>query len=326
MAEWRQRLRAKLWPTPAHVRHLFLLLLLGLAIALLIGFTVKGLDGSRGLQVTLAAIGFSSLVLFVIWNEEIGLVEGLGLAIAVIALASTLIGGLVFPGPIESDSGRITRCVDSDGRNEATVSAKNTSIYPEADHASTPVGLLLEGCTFRFDDYCIGTVQTDAQYEGVKDSRWLILSDDQLVASAHTVGFIPPDQAPTTCPGGLKPPDRIVFRKAVLSSDGLLELDATAPRAAVVGFALMREGGRWLRLGWDPSPNDAFPEVFVAPAIARPGDLILATPCMAFGRPIGPTRQLRLTAGPVEGEPEPFRQPVHSTAVGAACDAGIAEG
>lgn len=325
MAEWRQKLRAKLWPDPAHVRHLFLLLLLGLAIALLIALAVRGLGGSRGLQIALGALGFSGLILFVIWNEEIGLVEGFGLAIAVLALASTLVGGLIFPGPIESDSGRITKCVDSDGRNKATISAKNTSIYPRADHTSTPTGLLLEGCTIHFDDYCIGTVQEDAQYAGVYDSRWLRLGDDELVAAAHTVGFIPPDQEPAPCPGGQKPPDRIVFRGATLSSDGLLELDATAPRAAVVGFALKREDGRWLRLGWDPSPNNSISKVFVAPAIAKPGDLVFATPCMAFERPIGPTQRLRLRAGKVEGDPDPFHQPTHPGPAEAACDAGVPE-
>jgi hypothetical protein len=322
VAGWRRRIKARFWPEAVLIRHLFLLLLAAIVIAVLTVVTVRALGGSRGLQVVLSLAGFSGLVLFVLWDEEIGLVEGLGVTAALIGLGGALIAGLVFLGSIEPVPA--TGCVISDGRNEATISATNTSIYSEADHASAPTGLLLEGCTIHYDDYCIGTVQTDAQFSGVKDSRWLKLGEDELVPSAHTVGVVP-DGSPSNCPGEKKPPDRIVFRKATLSGDGLLALDATAPRAAVVGFALEREDGSWLRLGWDPSPSDANPEVFVAPAIARPGDRVFATACTGFEGPIGPTRRLRLTAGKVVGDPDPFHQPTHPEPADAACDAGVAK-
>jgi len=305
------------------VRHLFLLLLIAMGIAVVTALGAKEFGWSRALQVALAVAAFSGVVLFVLWDEPIGFVEGLGVTAALIGLVGALIGSLVFLGPIEPEPA--VGCVISDGRYEATVSAENTSIYPEADHSSTPTGLLLEGCTIHFDEYCIGTVLTDAQYAGVRDSRWIELGDDELVAAAHTVGSIPPGVPPGDCPGGKPPPDRIVFRGATLSPDGLLELDATAMRAAVVGFALRRDDGRWLRLGWDHSPSNDIPEKFVAPASARPGDVVFATPCMAFERPIGPTKRMRLKAGTVSGSPVRFRQPTHREATVAACDAGVAE-
>lgn len=316
-------LRRRLKPATLRVWHLVPLLGGALLAAVVAVFVVDTLGGSQGAQIVFAVLAFIGVLFLAFGDGKIGAVEGLGVIAALIVLVTALVGGLILVGSIEPEPP--LGCVSSDGAIKATVSKENTSIHPKADHASTPTGLLLEGCTIHFDDYCIGTVQTDAQYSGVRDSRWLILSEDEMVASAHTVGSIPLEQDPSTCAGEKPPPDRLTLRGATLSEEGLIELDATAPRAAVVGFALLQENNRWLRLGWDPGPSNDEPVQVVAPPIAQPGDIVFATPCMAFERPIGPTKRISLKAGKVSGDAERFRQPTNRDAAAAACDAGVAE-
>jgi hypothetical protein len=199
-------------------------------------------------------------------------------------------------------------------------------IYTGATVASEAKGLVLGGCGLRFTGYCIGAVHQDVTENSVPDSRWLILSDERgLIPSGHTVGSIPVDIKPTTCNYGLAPPKKVTFTKALLDAKNKRVLvDATAPNAAMIGFALELADRHWQRVGWDTTPTGGQPESFGLPAPAAVGTKLLATACMGFRRPIGTPQELALRAGR-SGSPTKTvaTQPIDKDGSRVACNSGV---
>jgi hypothetical protein len=297
----------------------------GLLVALGAVILMRSLDADRDAQRIAAFFVVVGALFLLLRNENIETKDPLTVLATLIGLGGAAVAALTLVGSIETPPP--LGCINTDGPIRGTVGAETTTIYARATQASEPQGLLLRGCQLEFEGYCIGSVHFDATVDAVRDTRWMILSGGRgLVASGDTVGTTPRDLGPSKCAGGVPPPDRLVFHEAAIDgTSGLVRLQAVAPRAAVIGFALQLRDGRWRRLGWDKIADDDIPLVARVPAEARVGATVSATPCIAFQRPAGPTRYARLRRGDAAGRAPFVRQPVGWNPREVACQAGIVE-
>ncbi|MEU9024069.1 helix-turn-helix transcriptional regulator [Actinomadura sp. NPDC048394] len=93
------------------------------------------------------------------------------------------------------------------------------------------------GCVIAFTGFCIGAKVTD-RTAGIPDSRWFVLPDGRVVASAVVHGNPPAHLAPTGCAGALPAPKRLTLKAiGAPSRDPRVVLTAAGPDLQIVGFA-----------------------------------------------------------------------------------------
>ncbi|MBO2457981.1 helix-turn-helix domain-containing protein [Actinomadura violacea] len=93
------------------------------------------------------------------------------------------------------------------------------------------------GCVLGFTGFCIGAKVTD-RTAGIPDTRWFILPDGHVVASAAVHGNPPARLAPSACAGARPAPERLSLKAAgAPSPDPRVVLTAAGPNVQIVGFA-----------------------------------------------------------------------------------------
>jgi hypothetical protein len=280
-----------------------------------------GLDPTGQRVVAFACVGTALLLLA--GNSRVKAGEPVAVIATLLGICTAAVAALGYIGPIEAEPP--LGCINSSGEIDATVSGETTVVFSRATPASEPKRLLLRGCQLKAEGYCVGAVHQDALENQVLDSRWLILSDNQgLVPAGRTVGNTPA-HAHKRCAGDVPRPDHLTFTAAELDrAKATVALQAVAPRAAFVGFALEHPDGRWVRLGWDKTPEDDQPLNAPAPAEAVRGAEVAAVACIAFRRSSGPVRRATLGRGRTDRTDLPVvKQPIWSRPEQAACDAAV---
>ncbi|WP_433142753.1 helix-turn-helix domain-containing protein [Actinomadura nitritigenes] len=98
------------------------------------------------------------------------------------------------------------------------------------------------GCVIGFTGFCIGDKVTD-RTAGIPDSRWFILPDGHVVASAVVHGNPPTHLAPSGCAAARPVPRRLSLKAiGAPSRDSRVVLTATGPNVQIVGFAAYYAG------------------------------------------------------------------------------------
>ncbi|MGI5323862.1 helix-turn-helix domain-containing protein [Actinomadura nitritigenes] len=98
------------------------------------------------------------------------------------------------------------------------------------------------GCVIGFTGFCIGDKVTD-RTAGIPDSRWFILPDGHVVASAVVHGNPPTHLAPSGCAAARPAPRRLSLTAiGAPSRDSRVVLTATGPNVQIVGFAAYYAG------------------------------------------------------------------------------------
>lgn len=281
-----------------------------------------GLDPEGQRVVAFVVVG-AALVLLA-FNPRLRQGDPVAVAATLLGISVAVVGALSYVGPIEEEPA--LGCINSDGHLDATISAETAVVFSRATPASEPRRMLLRGCQIHPTGWCVGAVHGDVLEQEVRDSRWLLLPDDEgLVASGHTVGTTPPDEEPSKCPGGVGRPDQVDFTAAIVDArSSTVALQARAPRAAFIGFAMRRDDGRWARLGWDKAPEDDVALHAPMPPDAKPGAQIAAVACIAFLRPSGAVGQATLGRGRAKPTELPLvKQPVAERPGDAACNSAV---
>ncbi len=207
------------------------------------------------------------------------------------------------------------------------VEGRGPSVHASATRRSQVVRHWPVDCRLEFVGYCIGGVTFDVTYPLVPDSRWFILPMGQgLIASGDTAGNPERSLRPRDCPGSVAPPDKVVVREATLDRGRrVVRLAGQAPRAAFIGYALQLPDGRWQRIGWDKSPDDASPLVVDLEKRIPVRSRFSAVACIAIKRGTDTLTTRRLAPGTVQAplEGENIAQPVRKNPSDAACAAGL---
>jgi hypothetical protein len=298
----------------------------GLLAALGVVVIMRWAGADRDMQRIAAFVLVIGALLLLLRSNPAAAQDPFAAVVTLVGLGVASVGALSFIGSIETPAP--PGCLNTDGPIRATVKAEYAVIGSKADLASDPKGLVVRGCQLKFTGYCIGAVHQDEFDPRVPDARWLILPDGRgLIEAGSMAGTIPRDADPSKCPGGVRAPTKIVFSKAVIDekTERVL-LQAVAPRAAMIGFALKRRDGQWQRIGWDPTAEGGGPETLYLPARASVGTTVAATACIALRRPApAPTKQLSLAGPGRSGTLLKFHvlQPVGSDPREVACKAGI---
>lgn len=310
---------------------------IGLALVLL----TKNFLGATAQNIAVFVLAFGAFVVFVIPEDLGGRREALAMFGAIAGAALLLVTGIRSVAPSDADdpvdtTGTINTCPATEGGSFLATVARPLpgtapAIYSEASFASQATSPLRVGCQLRFDAFCIGDVHPDATNPGVPDSRWFILPDGSgLVPSGYTQGNPPEGQPPKQCPGGVAEPSRLGHVKAVLDERRhRLKLYARAPHAAFIGWAAEIEGGQWLRLTWDRSPEDRDPVIVPADRRVNNGSHILAVACIAIdyaGQPTRYVQPVRGRAGPLTTTDRVRQPPPMPLPEAAACAAGTVLG
>lgn len=299
----------------------------GAILGALAGIIAKGadLDPTAQQGITIFVCIASTAIGLLLVRDARPQESAIGTIVTLLGVAAAVVAALIAVGGIEDEPA--LGCINTEGPLEVTVSAEAAVLFSRATPASDPKGLLIRGCRVRALRYCVGAQHRDALQEGVYDSRWFVLSDDQgLLASGDTAGTTPREEEPSRCAGSTLEPDQVTFEAAVFDEEqGRVALLAQAPRAAFIGFAIALPDGRFKRLGWDRAPENDLPTVAVAPPEATRGATVIAVACMAFLRPVdGVTDSAALGRGRAPDQPLPtVVQPTAEAAEDAACDAGI---
>lgn len=229
--------------------------LVGLVAAWTAVLVARGLGVTRQGQQVIAFVCIAGALLALSLNASARPDDPASFVATMVALGVAGVAALTIIGPIQRDAG--LGCIVSDGPIKATISADEAIIFARATPDSDSKGLLLRGCNVGFVGYCIGAVHPDVLQFGLNDSRWMKLSDGQgLVPSGQTVGTTPASLRPSSCPGGVKPPNALAFKGAIVDVvRGRLSLLAQAPRAALIGFAAELPDGRWRRVSSPAGPE-----------------------------------------------------------------------
>jgi hypothetical protein len=298
----------------------------GLLAALGVVVVMRWVGADRNAQRIAAFVLVIGALLLLLRSSPAAARDPFAAVVTLVGLGVASVGALTLIGSIERPAS--PGCLNTEGPIKATVKAEYAIIGSKADLASDPKGLVIRGCQLEFTGYCIGAVHQDEFDPLVPDSRWLILPNGRgLIEAGSMSGTIPRDAAPSKCQGQVPAPTKLVFSKAVIDekTERVL-LQATARRAAMIGYALKRPDGQWQRLGWDRTADEGDPETFYLPARASVGTAVSATACIALRRPApGPAKQLSLSGPGRSGAPPKFRvlQPFGSDPREVACKAGI---
>jgi hypothetical protein len=149
------------------------------------------------------------------------------------------------------------------------------------------------GCVIGFTGFCIGDKVTD-RTAGIPDSRWFILPDGHVVASAVVHGNPPTHLAPSGCAAARPAPTKLSLKAVgAPSQDPRVVLTATGPNVQIAGFAayyagdpaspeirlwhqigLVGESAASLSVAWRPDR---------LPAPVRPGDRVPVAAVACFG-------------------------------------------
>lgn len=98
------------------------------------------------------------------------------------------------------------------------------------------------GCVIGFTGFCIGDKVTD-RTAGIPDSRWFVLPDGHVVASAVVHGNPPTHLTPSGCAAARPVPRRLTLKAVgAPSQDSRVVLTATGPNVQIVGFAAYYAG------------------------------------------------------------------------------------
>jgi hypothetical protein len=279
----------------------------------------------RGVVVSIGLVVVAS-TLFVAFSGNKEARERFAFFVTLSGIASLVVTVLVATGAIEFQPDR--GCLSTSGQYSATVSAPKAVLYAKATTSSKPTGMLLAGCQFSYNSYCVGQVHPDALYATVPDSRLLILPGHGLLPSGQTVGPAPTDSSPSSCAESRAPPDTVVLRSArLVDRKQRLALYAQAPHAAFIGFAAEVAPGQWRRVAWDRTPGDPVGQLALTVDGVHLGTPVFAVPCLGFLHPYGAGAQVELQPGPATRPLEPLpgkaREPApQSDPSAAACNAG----
>lgn len=165
------------------------------------------------------------------------------------------------PGSEEPRLGRLA-CLD-EGESEmpfsGTVFRSGVPVRGGPGLTFPTVGKPLpKDCRLNFSGLCLGDVVEDYAL-GTPDIQWFKLADGPgYVSSARINGNPPPGTQPGDCPGDRPAPERVSLRAPIrppVGGRGILE--ATAPHAPIVGFAVF-DGQEWRQIEWDDNPSDGF--------------------------------------------------------------------
>ncbi len=164
------------------------------------------------------------------------------------------------------------------------------------------------GCEISFVGYCVGDAIEDPAAR-LPDVRWLLPADGPgVIASAVTRGQVPKEMAPSTCPGQHEQPREIdLIEPSGEALSGRLQLLASAPGAALVGFAAEHAAAsdpgtlRWRQIGM-ATQGHPFQVVwdFNESAVSQDSVRVIAVICLAgeFPSDFVAARTYKMRVGP----------------------------
>ncbi|MWA02851.1 hypothetical protein F8568_021220 [Actinomadura sp. LD22] len=222
---------------------------------------------------------------------------------AAIAAAVLLAAGLFVIGL--SLGGRDGGHMDMGGCPMPGTNPKFTATaYGDGAHIRSGAGLdrpavatVPAGCVIGFTGFCIGDKVTD-RTAGIPDSRWFVLPDGRVVASAVVHGNPPTHLAPSGCAGAHPAPKKLSL-KAIgePSPDSRVVLTAAGSDVQIVGFAAYYaadpaspELRLWHQIGMTGDTTTSLSVTWRPdrlPAPVRPGDRVpvAAVACYGGGAP-----------------------------------------